>query len=234
MYSFTINQKPYKIPSSASELTLGQFIEISQLRVDDELALLNILMGEPLQVETKTEKEIEQVGRELKSVYKLIDLLREDLARCIQSGIFLVAPKRITILGLDIEIKENFMRSMPYWGYIHTRAAIIDRLQYGKDENFNATQAIPGIIAHNLYTLVTRSKYNEEKAEQFIEVVMTANFIESMQLGNFFLLQQKKLWTSKRKRWGMNIRIWRLRLVWKLLTSMGRQTRSKPLAGEIY
>lgn len=222
MYSFTILKKAYNIPSTTRDLTLGQFIAISRLQPDDHWGLLTVLVGEVVST-AQNLKEIEQFKHEITSVFSLIEILTTDLQECLSSGILLVEPKKINILGLDIEIKPNFINQLPYWGYVHTRAAVIERAN--QDKEFNATDLIPGILAHNLYCLIVRSVYNESKAEALIEDVLNdVPFIEAMQLGNFFLLQHKKLWTSKRKRWIMNLTIWRLRLVYRISASLGRST----------
>lgn len=227
MYSFTLNKKAYTIPADVSELTLGQFIDISNLQPDDELGLLTALMKESPVINVTDSKEAKQVDRELNNVYALIELFKERLHHCLNSGELLHPPKRIDMLGLDIEIKKNFVRSLPYWGFVHTRQVIQKNIKSGKNEQFNATQDIAGILAHNLYCLATKSPYNEKSAEEFIEVVRECSFVQAMQLGNFFLIQQKRLWTSRRKRWIMNLNLWRLRLVSMFLTNTARPIRSK-------
>lgn len=225
MYSFTLNRKPYKIPSLASELTLGQFIAIRALKPDDELGMLSALMGEPVTPNIQTEAEIKDFEIELSRVFKLVEQFEADLSKCLQSGILLVTPKRIEIEGLDIPIVENFVRSLPYWGFVHTREVIMSK--QGKNREFDATDDIAGILAHNLYSLVTKSAYNEAKAEEFKDVMYGVSFIHAMQLGNFFLIQQKRLWTSRRKRWIMRLNLWRLRLVYLFSANTARSIPSK-------
>lgn len=222
MYSFTLNKKAYFIPSAASELTLGQFVNIKALEPDDELGLLTILMGEEPQANVTNERDAKQLGKQLQNTYALIDMLAKDLQHCLSSGVLLVVPKRFEVLGLTIEVKEDLMRSLPYWGYVHTREVILSK--QGMNEEFDATNDIAEIIAHNLYCLVTKNAYNEAKAEEFKEVILQCNFIQCMQLGNFFLIQQKRLWTSRRKRWIMRLNLWRLKLVSKFSANTERPT----------
>lgn len=222
MFSFTINRKPYFIPSSASELTLGQFVAINKLEPDDELGLLTILMGETPVINVQNDRDAKNIGIELQNAYTLIDMLTKDLSNCISSGVLLVPPKRFDVIGMEVVVKEDLMRSLPYWGFVHTREVILSK--QGKNETFNATGDIAGILAHNLYALVTKNAYNEAKAEEFIEVILQCNFIQCMQLGNFFLIQQKRLWTSRRKRWIMRLNLWRLKLVSRFSASTARPT----------
>ncbi len=232
MYSFTISGQPHTIPENAKELTLGQFIDIQTAK--SELELLTVLLGSEPTVNVQSEADVYKLNREMTSVYKLIHLLQEDVMLCINSGHLLVQPKSVNVLGLDVELKPNFINTLQYWGYIHTREAIKERAQQGKDDNFVATDLIPRILAHNLYCLVTKSPYNEAKAEEFIEVIKTMSFIEAIQLGNFFLLQQKGLWVSRRKRWSMFLTMLKFKLVSMFLISTVQQTSSKLLAEETY
>lgn len=234
MYSFTILKKAYKIPSTARELTLGQFMDISKLSTADSWGLLNILVGEIVST-AQSITEIEQFKKEITGVFGLIELLNEDIERCLSSGILLVQPKKINILGLDVEIKPNFINQLPYWGYVHTKMAITERADRQRNKDFNATDLIPGILAHNLYCLVTRSRYDEVKAEEFQDqVIKEVGFIEAMQLGNFFLIQQKRLWTSRRQRWTMNLTIWRFRLAYRFSINTARLMFWKRLQVETY
>lgn len=235
MYAFTLNKQAYTIPEKAYELTIGQFIAIRNLKPDDELGLLTILMGEAPQVNIQSAEEAEQLSKELSGAYALIGMLKEDLDLCITSGVLLAQPKRVQLLGMDIEIKDNFVNSAPYWGYVHTKSAIQERIKFGKDEAFDATDMIPGIIAHNLYCLVTKNSYNEEAAEKFKADVLTEmSFIQAMQLGNFFLFQQKSLWVSRRKRLRTYLQRLKSTLVYRLLTNTARPTFSIPLPTGVY
>ena len=231
MYSFKIGDNPYSIPESAIELTLGQFIALQGAK--DELSMITALMGSVPVTNCKDEAEMQQLTKQLDGLYKLIKILSTDVQATVNSGLLLTTPKTVTILGLTIPVKENFVQTLPYWGYVHTKQTIINRAKLGQDEQFNATDLIPEIIAHNMYALVTKAPYNEAKAEEFIEVVNEMNFIEAMQLGNFFLLQQKKLWSTKQKRWRMHLKLWRLRLVSKFLINTARSIPSKHLAVEM-
>lgn len=225
MYSFVINNKAYKIPSDSSELTLGQFIDVQN--ADSELSLLTALLGEVPVTSCEKKSDFDKLERELQGVYKLIDLLKTDVQNVAESGLLLLRPKSVNIMGLSIPVKENFVNTLPYWGYIHTKQAILNRVKLGDNEQFNATDLIPDILAHNMYSLVTKSPYNEAKADEFIEVIKEMKFIEAMQLGNFFLLQQKKLWSTSQKRWRIYLNLWRAKLVSKFLISTGRLIHSK-------
>lgn len=235
MYAFTLNKKAYTIPEKAYELKIGQFMAIRNLKVDDELGLLTILMGETPTVNIQNDQEAEQFGKELSGAYALTDILKQDLDLCVSSGVLLAQPKTVQLLGMDISIKDNFVNTAPYWGYVHTKAGIIERIKSGKDEAFDATDLIPGIIAHNLYSLVTKNDYNEEAAEKFKDDVLTEmSFIQAMQLGNFFLFQQKSLWVSKRKRLITYLQRLKSNLVSRFLRSTARPTFSIPLPEGIY
>ena len=225
MYSFVVNKKPYAIPLSAEELTLGQYMALCE--ANNELDMLTALMGEVPTTSVSSQEEAEQFGRELEGCYKLIGLLQQDIDHTIDSGLLLVAPKMVTIMGLPIVVKENFVNTLPYWGYAHTKAAITNRAKLGKDENFNGTDLIPDIIAHNMYALVTKSPYNEAKAEDFVEVIKEMNWIEAMRLGNFFFLQQRKLWVSKRKRFTISLGLLKSKLVSMFLINTHRSTPLK-------
>lgn len=226
MYAFTINKKAYSIPEKAAELSLGQLIELQNPN-NNELEILRILLGETITVTCANDKEEKEIQRTLRGVYTLVELLKEDIDIVVSSGLLLAAPKTINVLGVELKLNDAFVRSLPYWGYVHTKQAIQQRVKLGKDEKFDATDLIPGILSHNLYSLITKSPYNEAKAEEFIDVINDLNFIEAIQLGNFFLLQQKSLWVSRGKRWRILLNKMRATLALRYLKGMERLMSSK-------
>lgn len=220
MYSFTLNTKPLFLPETAKELKLKQFVAITKAGTD--LQMLEALLGELPDVQFTTDREFNQYDKEIKGVFRLVELLSQSITNTIASGILLVAPAEVQIIGLPISIKSDAVETGAFWGKVHTQQVILKRVeQTGKDEKFDATDLIPNMLAHNLYTVVTKSPYNEAKADEFEEVVLEMNWIEAFQLANFFLIQHKKLWTSRRLRWRMRWNLLRLRLASKYSTNTG-------------
>jgi hypothetical protein len=231
MYSFTLDGIAYDIPTVANEVTLKQFMAWRELQNDDELGFLTVLLGRVPTINITDAKSVQRFDKELNNLYKLIDILKSDIASVFESGRNLLTPKTVELLGLQIPIKE--LNTLPWFAFQHAKSIILNRSQAGQNEKFDGTDDIPELLAHCLYELVTKEPYNEAKAEDFKSVILEMNFVEALQAGNFFLLQQRGLWTTKRKRWGISLRIMKWRLVSKFLTRMGPSMYSKRLATEM-
>lgn len=225
----SINSIAYDIPSGIEEITIRQLISLRNLPDKDYITILNWAV--PALDMAMLTTNTKQTERELTGALTLVNALLNEIFTFMQSPEKIEVPKSVTLLGLVIELKPGLLTSLPYWPYVQVKTII---QQEAKKEPFDPTDRIPEVLAHYLYSSVTKSKYNEEKAEAFIEVINEMPMIEAIQVGNFFFLKFRNLYLSRTSNFLTSLNLWRLRLAWKFSRSMAILIPSKRFRAVIF
>lgn len=186
MYSVKINGISYdNVPSSIDDVTIGRFIKFRDVIKTNPLELIYWAIDcKPAFTHTDT------VEKELAGLLSLIDPVSKAIFAFIKANDTIDPPETIEVLGCEVKIKKGLLNDLPYWPYVVTKNIII---QEAKKEPFDPTDRIPEVLAHYLYSIVTKSEYSEAKANEFVEVVNDIAMVPAIKLGNFFLWKHRDL-----------------------------------------
>lgn len=209
-----INGIGYEVPAGIEEVNIGNFIKLRNLKDPDYITLLNwAIPALDLGMLTTNNQKVE---RELTHTLALVNALIQEISDFMQSPERIKVPASIMLEGLEIALVPGLLTSLPYWPYIQVKTIIQHE---AKKEFFDPTDRIPEVLAHYLYSSVTRNKYNEEKAEEFIELVNLLPMTEAIQAGNFFFLRFRSLYLSRTNNFLTSLNLVKLRLRSKFLKS---------------
>jgi hypothetical protein len=217
-----INGTGYEVPAGIEEISIRKFIELRNLAERDYISLIKWAIPD-LDLDMLTTKN-ERVERELSATIALVNQVLNEIHYFMISADRIKIPESVTLEGLEIKLVPGLLTSLPYWPYVQVKTII---QQEAKKEVFDPTDRIPEVLAHYLYSTVTRSKYNEEKAEAFIELVDLLPMTEAIQVGNFFFLRFRNLYLSRTSNFLTSLNLLRLRLRSKFLKSTGILIRLK-------
>lgn len=209
-YQVSIQNQTVEIPASLDEVTIGGLINLRHVNPDSPIEILDWGTSKRL---TLTDSLATQ--RQVANSLALIDGTIKKITDWMQTDERLRTPEKITLMGLDINIKPELLQSLPYWGSVMCKNIVKEQHEICKKKGieFDATDRIPEIIAHYLYEKVTKSKYDEKKANEFAkDVISKMGMVEAVQLGNFFLLKQTRYFLGKRKRWLTSLMLMNKRL----------------------
>lgn len=183
----------YSIPT-VDELTIADLLALRRIDYNKPVDVLRWGLGcEPVLHTSKLTEH--QLG----NVLRLIDALFNDVVTWMESDARLVVPKTLDVLGLQVKFSPGLVNQLPYWGTVRCRNAMEQEHAKQADKaGVDYTDRIPEILAHYLYSMVTRNAYDEDKADDFISVTQTLNFKIAIQAGNFFLLKQIPRYQTKR------------------------------------
>lgn len=192
MYSIKINGITYdKVPSSIEDVSIGRFIKFRNFLHSDPLELICwALDARPIFPHTDT------IENELGKLLGLINPVVDEIYAFMKSQDRIKTPDTISVMGYDVKLKKGLLNDLPYWPYVVTKNII---MQERVKDPFDTTDRIPEVLAHYLYTAVTKNEYNEAKANEFVEVVNDIAMVPAIQLSNFFLLKQTDLFPSNNK-----------------------------------
>lgn len=191
MLDIKINGEMYAIPGSVDEVTIGQFVNLRSIEIND-LNIIHWAIGsKPVFKETKT------INNELANAIALTNQLVIDVFSFIKSDRVMNVPKSVNVMGYEIQLKDGLLESLPYWPYEVVKTIIQNE---SKKEVFDPTDEYPRIIGHYLYEAVTKNPYDETKAEEFIkDIAVNVSMVEAIQLGNFFLHKFKSCLSKKQQ-----------------------------------
>ena len=191
MYQVKINDVNYDVPQSIEDVTIGNFIKFRNTPHTDELQVLYWAIGaKPIFRHTDT------IEAELSNVFALFNPVKDEIYAFLKSVDKMKVPDTIEVLGVTVNIKQGLLNDLPYWPYVVTKNIV---LQEGKKDPFDPTDRMPEVLAHYLYSVVTKSPYDEAKANDFIEVANDINMVPAIQLANFFLLRHSDLFPLSKK-----------------------------------
>lgn len=217
MLTVKVHDEIINIPESIDDISIGRFIKLRNININNPLQLFEWTIGKSVKLSASKESQ-----QQVANVLTLIEPVLNEVFDFMASGENLLPPDKVTVLGLDIKITKSMIQSLPYWAAIRCKDIVQER---SKTEPFDATDNIPEIIAHYLYEPVTKSVYNEKKADEFIEVINDMPMIDAIKLGNFFLLQQLRLFKNKQTSCLIRLMLMKQKLVSKYSPSMVKLTR---------
>lgn len=215
------NRETITIPNSAQELTLGQFLDLRNCGESNALEILGVLSGknefelQKMSYSNKFEREMSAMAAEL------TDSIREYF-----STPDLRTPNLIKLSDVTIKIPED-LNTSAYWA---TRRAqniikrVVNRMPEG--ETFDAIEYYDELLAHYLYCPFTNSKYNEDRAEEFKQIIRNELTLpEAIPLGNFILLGLRKYWRPSVINYILNQRRKKKKPIFQRLKSWVRSLR---------
>lgn len=192
MYKVKINGKNFEIPSELSEVTIKRFLDLRLIAPDDTMELVYWGIGQRINFEHKDNTVVE-----MGAALGLIDLIRSEIAAFVNNIENIVIPKSITIMGLEVKLIDGLLNELPYWPYVVAKKLLTDETKAVTPDH---TKHIGRIVGHYLYSSITKEVYNEAKADRFAdEMADEMPMVETIQLGNFFLLKHIDLLPSKKK-----------------------------------
>ncbi|MDF3076138.1 MAG: hypothetical protein K0S09_27 [Sphingobacteriaceae bacterium] len=213
--SIEICKEFYVIPTFG-ELTIKHLIDLRRLDQSNPLAVLRWGLDREPQLTSKP-----RTDREVGNALTLISELIKEVYEWMASDERVRVPKDIDVMGLVIPLNPGLLQRLPYWGTVRCKEAMQAVISTTKEGEYDFTDKIPEIIAHYLYSEVTRSKYNEDKADELISIVEKLPMTTCIQLGNFFLLKQTQLFLSNKSYWLTKLTLMKKRLALKFSRSTG-------------
>lgn len=214
------------IPIDVSEITLGQVLDIRNWDREHEnplgaIELIEILTNQK-QPELHRLTYKKKVAKQLQDVIALTNMLHESITSFNTSPVKVVVPRSVSILGIEVKVNKD-LKSLPFWPTRIVKDLIESRKK--EDEKYDEVSDYDKIIAHFLYTAYTGSKYNEARADEFVEVVRSElKLVEGIQLGNFFLAKLSKWLMPRHKYWLLQLQLKRFRLAYRISKFLGTST----------
>lgn len=210
MQSLTISGKEYNMPDVLNDLAYGAFL--AYCKAETDIDRLTALLGEPLTDLEGTPK----VERQMTNALALMDAFDKEIADWLhQKG----DPKdtdEITIMGKVCKF-GNDLGTLPYWALTKVKAIIKEM----GNEPYNQYEHYTSLVAN--YTYAKFKPYNEYEAETFgEEVINQLPFTSVIQLGDFFLYMQCRLWMPKISCYKLKFQLKKSRLASMFSLSMAR------------
>lgn len=190
MYQVVINGETYyDVPASLDDVSISRFIKFRNFDQKNPLLMLQwAINAKPHLIDTP------EIEKEISNVFTLIQPVIDDIYAFMKSPEKGKTPDSVNVLGYDVKLKDGLLNDLPYWPYVVTKEII---RQESKNEPFDPTDRFPEVVAHYLYSAVTRSDYDEQKANDFVSVINDVPMVPVIQLANFFLLKQQDLFPTK-------------------------------------
>lgn len=219
-YQVTIQNQTVEIPASLDEVTIGGLINLRHVNPQSPIEILDWGTSKRLILTDSLSTQ-----RQVANTLSVIDSTIKKITDWMQTDERLRTPEKITLMGLEIVIKPDLLQSLPYWGSVMCKNIVKEQHELCEKNGveFDATDRIPEIIAHYLYEKVTRSKYDESKANEFARDVIAKQMcmVEAIQLGNFFLLRQKHYFLGRKERLLTSLTVMSKKLVLKFSRNTG-------------
>lgn len=182
MYSIKIDGKTFdNIPASIDDVSIERFIRFRNFPHTNQLQMLQWALDS-----TAFVRHTPEVEQQVAKVFALIQPVVDEIYHFCQSGSKYDTPDAIDVLGVEVKLKNGLLNELPYWPYVVTKSIVLEE---AKKKTFDPTDQIPRVLAHYLYSTVTKSPYDEARAEEFVEVTGDIPMIPAIQLSNFFLLK---------------------------------------------
>lgn len=187
MIQFKIGKNVINVPSSYSELTVGQFFKLRD-QAKDGIDMLAILTHQT------REYWAEQVDIDKISV--LMESL--DWVKNIPNFASFLRPDRIEILGTWYDIPKGLG--------LHTldqHYCFEDLIM--KSNTMNDIDIIPQALAIYFQPLIDKSKFDRDRLPAIEELITTCRIEEAFPVASFFLLKYKKYSQRKQKHYTTNL-----------------------------
>ncbi len=161
------------------DITISRFIKFRKI---DKLNLKEVLVW-ALDSDLDIQKN-PGVYNEYDNVLKLIFSVVKEMQEFMATDEKHKLTTTLDVLGHEIAINPDFLNNTPPWcNNFAMKVLSVEMLK----ETFDPTDCIPEVIAHFLYSEVTKSPYNEEKANDFVSVIEELPMAPCLQFGTFYL-----------------------------------------------
>lgn len=210
MPTIQINEEACVIPEKLSDISIARLIKLRAIDLNNPLEVFEWGIGRSIAL-SDSKKTERQVSNTLGLIYNIISDIHVFMASDERFRI----PETVEVLGLTVKIKPGIASRLPYWASAQCRAIIKQEHDRAERLNidFDPTDRFPEIIGHYLYSEVARAAYDEKKADEFCtEVISEMPMTQAVQLGNFFLLNQKRYLLSKPYSFLLSLTLMRKRL----------------------
>lgn len=178
MVTVKVQGKSFDIPQSIEDISLGRFLDWRQTEQGNHLHYIQWLLN------TKEHfKDSDTIANELSNCMSIANNVVPDMIDFIASKERTAVPEVLTVLGFDITFKKGLVNDLPYWPYEVCKTILNKEL---KKEQPDETALLPRVLAHYLYTSISKEQYDEAKAETFVDIVNTIPMKEAIQAGFFF------------------------------------------------
>jgi hypothetical protein len=184
MYQIRIDGQTFdRIPSSIDEVSIGRFLVFAKIKRDSALEILQWALDSKHNF-----KHTKEVENQLGKVFQLIEPVMAEIDAFMGNlDAKLTIPATLDIMGCVVKLKGGLLNDLPYWPYVVAKSII---KQEAAKQLFDPIDRMPELIAHYLYSEITKSPYDEAKASEFTEIINDIPMMPAIQLGNFFLLKQ--------------------------------------------
>lgn len=192
LQSKEIRREPIDIPESVEELTLGQFIELRKISPEDHISVLSIVGNVPLEDIYGIRFTKNFVSR----LSILLQPLNESIDRYMSEGNSVErfkVPAYVKIMDKAIKVPEDIFK-YAYWSTRKGAMMVAEAVQ--SDGLIDMTDRYPELIAHYLYCPYTEMKYDEKRANEFIEIINMLPLTVAIPLGNFIVLDLRSFWQT--------------------------------------
>lgn len=188
------NKNVLSVPTLIGELNLGQFLALRKAGASNALEIISILCKQPIEelqameFSVRTERQIAAMWYEISEEISRYFSEKNEQERLKKLSTVTVGDKLISI--------PEDINKYAYWSTRRAKHIIDQELKriHGTEDKADLTDYYAELLAHYLYCPYTEMKYEENRADEFMEIVNELPVTVAIPLGNFILLGLKKSW----------------------------------------
>jgi hypothetical protein len=186
MYQVKIGHQTFdKIPSSLEEVSFSRFLKFLTIDKDNPIEKLHWALDCEPSFE-RTSVTAGQIAKVLQVVQPVIDEMYW-FSEGYTDG---PTSASVNILRYDVPLQVGLLNELPYWAYVVAKHVLKEE---GKKESYDPMHRFPQLIAHYLYSSITKQQYDEAKAEVFTEVISASPMLPCIQIGLFLVAETYRL-----------------------------------------
>jgi hypothetical protein len=186
MIKFKLDGKPFLLPESHGELTLGQFLALRELPSANIFQTLQILTGIDPEIWKHANKDIDQaLGPALEWMKEPFDFSQFVLPSTIQIG----------------EKKYNVPDSLGIKTF-GQKILFETKVNEAREKGLSEADIMDYALAVYFQPEVTGSKFDDAKIEETIKLIHTCRMSEAWPVASFFLLKWSEYLNGNQKNYG--------------------------------
>jgi hypothetical protein len=187
MYQIKINGQTFDgIPSSIDEVSFERYLKFLQIDKDNPVEKLRWALDcEPAFENTPV------ITSQIAKVFQLIQPAIDEIYWFSESYTDAETSSVVNLLGYDVLLQSTLLNELPYWGYVVAKHVLKEE---SKRSVYNPIDRFPQVIAHYLYSAITKHSYDEVKAEEFAEIIKSSPMVPCIQIGTFLLAETDRLY----------------------------------------
>lgn len=165
-----------EVPTSWSDLSLKQVIELNDLTTLNRIKIISILTGIHLDILSELN------GKQNLETLNQIETLFQFINEAPNFNEFKL-PKKITLKGKEIIIPQDLTKET--YGQ---KVAIEELIRNSKTEVI--LPLIPEVLSIYLYPIFSEEKFKDERVDDFIEIMKEIQISEAYPIATFFLIRR--------------------------------------------